>query len=258
MSQVPATSATTTALAISDPQAMSSLKEALGLEAFSPYNLPHIAVPRESTQFTVQTEEGEKYVPELCGVIIESKIIRSYWEKDYTGTGARPDCESDDGIRGVGTPGGECLNCPFNQYGTDNGGAGKACREHRVLFVLLDDQMIPSVISLPPTSIKEYQSYLMTLLTRANSAFKVRTSFRLERITTKSGQKIIQVKFRSVQKLSDEDIAAVRAYKEAMAPLISQYRAIEDRKVDVPNAMDAEAVPVADGDIVRDAANSPF
>lgn len=255
MSQVPA-AYIPPVLTISQPDAISVLTEMLSAEQFSVYNFPSVSVPRESIRFTVETEDGEKELTEITGVILEAKTSKAYWAKAYgSGTIGAPDCRSDNGKIGVGNPGGNCLICPWNQYGTAPGGDGKACKENRILFFLMDGDMIPTIITLPPTSIKPWMNFQMSLMKKANPSYGVRTKLTLEKVTNKSGKRYVQVNFQSIGKLGEEDLAAVRSYRRAMEGMFASYNAAapamnEGSAIDISAAQDAG--------IVCDSLSSPF
>jgi hypothetical protein len=63
-----------------------------------------------------------------------------------------------------------CAECPLNQWGSGNGGNGKACREFRDLAVLVVDPENPDahnepdapiyLLSVPPTSLKAFDGFV--------------------------------------------------------------------------------------------------
>ena len=63
-----------------------------------------------------------------------------------------------------------CNDCPLNQWGSGNGGSGKACREFRDLAVLVVDPDHPDAhneadapiyhLSVPPTSLKAFDAFV--------------------------------------------------------------------------------------------------
>lgn len=69
-----------------------------------------------------------------------------------------------------------CVDCPLNQWGSGNGGSGKACREFRDLAVLVVDAENPDahndpgaplyLLSVPPTSLKAFDG-IVPLIARA-------------------------------------------------------------------------------------------
>ena len=250
MSQVPSTYASPV-LAISEPSALASVTESFTAEQFSVYNLPKISVPRESVKFLLDTEDGEQAVAELRGVILDTKSRRAYWKAAYGSTaGASPDCQSNDCVTGIGNPGGACVACPWNQFGTASMGSGKACREKRVLFFLPEGAFVPSVIELPPSSIKPWQDFKLALMARGSNPSRVITSISLEKMG-KGGKTYISVNFKPAGKLGEADLQAIAAYRVALKPLLDSYN-ITDAPADA-----IEVAPSAPG-IVRDAANNPF
>lgn len=253
MSQLPATPVNAV-LAISEPTALASVTESFGAEQFSVYNLPKISVPRESVKFLLDTEDGEQAVSELRGVILDTKSRRAYWKSAYGSTaGSAPDCQSNDCTTGTGTPGGACISCPWNQFGTAGMGNGKACREKRVLFFLPEGAYVPSVIELPPSSIKPWQDFKLALMARGSNPSRVITSISLEKVS-KGGKTYVSVSFKPAGKLGEADMQAITAYRAALKPLLDSYNVS-----DAPAEADTYDVPPASAaGIVRDASNNPF
>lgn len=142
----------------------------LGGEGISFNDLERIQIPTGGgTSWTVTDDEGnEDEIKELEGIILTTKVIRSYWREAYTGGGTPPDCSSEDNIVGSGTPGGECKICPMNKFGTKNDGQGKgkACAERRLLFMVMEGSLLPTIISIPPTSLENAKKYLIGLSTK--------------------------------------------------------------------------------------------
>ena len=109
---------------------------------------------------------------ELRGVIVFKHKVRGYWNRNSDDT--IPECSSWDGRTGIVTDTNEqraCANCPMNAWGSgmDEAGnqtRGKACKEMRRLFVALDDYHLPIMLSLPPTSIKNFDNYISARITR--------------------------------------------------------------------------------------------
>lgn len=108
---------------------------------------------------------------EIKGVLVYNHKTRGYWPK---GGGKVPECSSLDGLAGTITETNEkrsCASCPFNQWGsaeTDDGSEskGKACKEMRRLFIDLEDYSLPLMLSLPPTSINEFDGYINARTTK--------------------------------------------------------------------------------------------
>ena len=96
------------------------------------------------------------------GVIVLQQTANAYWQDSDT-TGAPPDCSSDDGVTGYGTPGGLCAACPLNTFGSGEGGKGKACKNMKNLYILQDGSPMPLLLPLPPTSLKAFRQYANNL-----------------------------------------------------------------------------------------------
>jgi hypothetical protein len=96
------------------------------------------------------------------GIIVYQHSANSYWEHSDTNN-TPPDCYSMDGVRGKGDPGGVCADCPLNQFGSGEGGNGKACKNMKQLYVLRSGDIIPLQLSLPPTSLKAFREYMNNL-----------------------------------------------------------------------------------------------
>lgn len=142
-----------------------NLQEALEGADFKPIRLK---INREIQQFSDTSGELMK---ELKGVIVYNHKARGHWPK---GGGEIPECSSNDGNIGIVTETGEkreCAACPFNQWGSaenDDGSQsrGKACKEMRRLYIDLEKYSLPVILSLPPTSINEFDNYVSVMTTK--------------------------------------------------------------------------------------------
>ena len=121
-------------------------------------------------QFELPGEDPENpdYVQTLEGVILFNHSANSYWPagSEYDDN-TPPQCQSVDGKVGYGDPGGICEACDYNKFGSDPNGGGKACKNMRVLYLLRSGEMMPIQLSLPPTSIRPFTTFV-------NSAFLLR------------------------------------------------------------------------------------
>ena len=80
---------------------------------------------------------------------------------------------------------GPCSTCPNNQYGSAAEGAGKACSNNLWMYVLLDGEVLPSVIKASPAS-KGKKGRLITWLTLApNIAAKAGLGIKYQLIKVK-------------------------------------------------------------------------
>ena len=148
-----------------------AIQENLAGQNISARDLKKITVPAQGmTKWVVSDANGkEEYVDELEGIIVHLQTPRAYWSQPLDmSKRTPPDCSSQDGIKGVGEPGGDCNACPFNEWGsaTTGRGTGKACKEQRLLYVLFPEDFLPTVVQGPVTSIESLKKYFMDLSTR--------------------------------------------------------------------------------------------
>lgn len=108
-----------------------------------------------------EEEDDAETAQELIGVILDHGPVNAYWANKFAGGNEQPDCSSFDGKQGVDRITGEikdCATCPYNQFGSDN--AGKACKNVHRVYILREDNPVPLILSLPPTSLKYMRDYI--------------------------------------------------------------------------------------------------
>src|SRR5581483_3839785 len=148
----------------------------IGADGLSEFDLPRIRIPAGGgLQWVVPSLEGETSEAVIEGVIVLARDTRAYYAQPLGESGGNqpPDCSSSDAVTGVGEPGGNCLRCPFAQYGSARDGHGQACKQIKQLFVLRGSLLLPEVISLPPTSLKAAKQYLLKLTSQGFPYFSV-------------------------------------------------------------------------------------
>ena len=117
------------------------------------------------TAWQVPGINGIESVSELDGIILAYHDKRALWRDspEEGAPGAPPDCASDDAITGVGDPGGLCCDCPFAQYASAATGRGQACRLTRELIFVRQEDRIPFIVSVGPSSLKNCRKFLTRL-----------------------------------------------------------------------------------------------
>ena len=154
------------------------LQSNLGGEEISPNDLAMVKMPTGGgVHWAVPTAEGEESVPTITGVIVHIARTRAWWRSNET-TGDPPDCSSVDGLNGHGKPGGLCMGCPNNEWGTavndaGNPTKGKACGEKKLLFVIREGQILPTVVRVSTASlcvIKKWQLGITSIGVRPTCA----------------------------------------------------------------------------------------
>jgi hypothetical protein len=134
-------------------------------------------------------------MPSLEGIIAAWADRRAYWPRPVSeGAGSPPDCSSKDGLRGEGTPGGECARCPHAQFGSASSGRGQACRLTRELLFFLPDHFLPFVVIVPPSSHAEVARFIRRLPVPSYSAV-VRLALEQERSESRILYSVVRPQF---------------------------------------------------------------
>lgn len=196
------------------------LAENLGGESLSPSDLDKIKVPSGGgTMWDVPYVDGEKQVKDLDCVVVYSRMTRSFYATEFTGGSNPPDCYSPDCLHGIGVPGGECLTCPNADWESDpKGGKGKACKERRLMFLLLPGAQLPVVLRIPPSSLKKAKQYLLRLVSINVPMPCAITRMTLSKEKNDGGIAYSGINFAFVSKVSDPD--AFLAQARALRPML--------------------------------------
>lgn len=178
--------------------------------------LPKIIMPTgNSKEFTVeQQSEDEIQTKNLVGIILYQSAANAYWQESFgVGDAVVPDCASHDGI----TPSSQyddvqsetCASCRHNRFGSakDDAGnklPGKACRNvKRVVLLRPDDDSMPCILTVPPSSIKSFDEYMVFLRKKKRPYYTVATELSLETQTNKKGIKYPEIQFKTIGYIND-------------------------------------------------------
>jgi hypothetical protein len=221
------------------------IDENLTGQNFNVLNLPQIHVMPGGTQaFRVTTAGGEETPRELEGVVTASRTTRVFWRTPYGAGGAKrpPDCTSTDGFVGVGDPGGECVQCPWSQFGTaanpdGTPGAGQACKQVQQVLFLLPGSVLPHLLIVPPTSGKAWQQYTLSLLSEGSATWAATTKISVERAQAAGGSNYGRIVFRRGKRLDPQAQQIFHPYHTRMRDLLrpsvvdaSSYEILEDNE----------------------------
>lgn len=182
--------------------------------------------------FEVPGEDGEnpETAGELVGVILYHHPVNAYWSERFSGGNEQPDCSSMDGKQGVLRETGEimnCADCPHNKFGSD--GSGKACKNVHRVYLLREDNPVPLILSLPPTSLKYMRDYIgKRILLKGMRCYDAITKITLKKEKNSAGIAYSRAVFTFVGRLSEEQRAAVTK----MADVIKR----SDKNLDVEDA----------------------
>jgi hypothetical protein len=209
------------------------------------------------TMFEMPTEDGEtKQIKEFSAAILYHHQMRCYYKGEYTGANVPPDCGSYNGKYGTGIPGGECRNCDLNDYGSGKNGS-KACKDKRRLYVLLEGESFPMIISLPTSSIKAFSLYVQHVLTRRKKKLhEVVTRFSLKRVQNKGGIYYALAQFAVDRPLAHDERAQTSRLSEQIKAYCKEINIdndpytiadIEATPEDVIDEETGEVIPVLGG-----------
>lgn len=163
-----------------------------------------------STAFEIPDGDGEDttMVKEITGVILLHHPAYAYYTEKYAGGSNPPDCGSFDGVTGHGNPGGSCASCPNNVFGSGEG-QSKACKNRRMIYILMEGELFPMVLSLPTGSLKEFTKYLKRQLSKGRKLNQVVTRISLKKATSGSGIAYSQAVFTFDRVLTPEERTAM-------------------------------------------------
>lgn len=161
-------------------------------------------------------EETTNGVQAIEGVILASHLVNVRWGHDYGARedGERPACRSMDGKTGVELETGEthdCDACPYNQF-TEDGGR-KVCTNKRQLYIMREGDLLPMLLSLPPSSLKAYDNYrVLASLTLRTPMSALVTRITLKNKTSANGSEYSSPVFTAVSKLPVEEGKRMEAF----------------------------------------------
>ena len=217
--------------------ANSDLAEAIAEELDGLGNLPYDKVKIPSGgglafEIPGDDEDNPESSTELVGVILFHHAINGYWKEKFSGGNEKPDCSSFDGKTGMVSETGEvknCADCPFNQFGSDEDGRGKACKNLHRIYLLREDNPVPLIISLPPTSLKYMRDYIgKRILLKGMRCYDAITKITLKKEKNAGGIAYSRAVFTFAGKLKPEQAAEAKA----MADTIKQ----QDKDIDIENS----------------------
>jgi len=167
------------ALANRTPQELAAAKEINdlfgvdGIQIPVDAPLPTVKIMRESPQFEMPDGTYEK---SIRGHILYYTNANAFYAAAFgEGESVIPDCFSSNGIMPDGGEhmlAGPCKACPKNQFSSHADGVAKACSNTIRLYVLLDGDVLPSLIKAPPSSMSKKDSLMKWLTSAPNIAAK--------------------------------------------------------------------------------------
>ena len=198
--------------------ALEVLRQNAGDRGLTQFDLDKIKVPSgEGLTWSLPTLEGEKAVPDFNAIILSWYDARRYWHKAFgVGGNTPPDCRSDDGFTGIGEPGGSCVTCPYAEFGSAERGRGQACKQVRALFLMRQDEILPAVLLLPPTSLGDCKKFFLRLASRTIPYYGIITGFGLRRASNADGTDYARVELKMEARLSAEELTKLEEIRKQL------------------------------------------
>jgi len=185
-----------------------------------------------ATAWTIQGLDGEEILKEVAGIVVAWRDTRAYWSvpMEQSEGNMPPDCYSLDARTGTGKPGGDCHKCPLAQFGSDAGGPGQACKLVRQLFLIREENLLPEIVNLPPSSIKPARQYFLRLASKGVPCYSVITKIGLEK--TRNGQGIVysRATFASGGRLVPEQARRAKEYAAMIEPFLKAAPAVPSQQ----------------------------
>jgi hypothetical protein len=231
------------AIVFSSEQFKALILENLEGDLLSFSDLDKIKMPvGGSSSFVMASLSGEAEVKSFKGIILAQKTQRAYFEGEFTGEGTAPVCSSADGYRSCA--GKLCHTCQYAQFGTN--GKGQLCRLSKILFILQPENLLPAILSVPPSSLKGLKKYFLRLTSQRLPFNNVVTQFSTAKTQTPSGIKYSVLDFTLDSILNSEEALKIKSYADCLKPLLKGSESSEG--VIEHNPAPAEIIP-ADQDI---------
>lgn len=180
-------------------------------------SMPTLKIPSGGgLAFTLPNDEADvaKYVDV---VIVDRFPVNVFWEGSFEGGNNPPDCVANDGVCGVGYPGGPCAACPNNAFGSADKGAGKACKNVVRAYILPSGgALLPWKLDVPPTSIKEFKKYVSGVVMGGKHPYGVVTRIGLEKKKSGDGIDYSALTFKTITPLPAEQVAMSKNYVQGV------------------------------------------
>mgnify|MGYP000855393548 CR=1 FL=1 len=218
------------------------LDQNLGGAEIRTWDFPRYTIPSGGGTSWQPAQQGQEERKEITGVVIGSRPIRGYYIEKYgSGDKGPPDCASLDCISGFGilAEGEEpkarnCLGCPKAQFGSDvkedgTEGRGQACGQNVLLFVLEPDAILPTVVKLPPTSLKPWKLYGINLMSARLAVSRVVTKLTLRRTQNADSVSYSEVVPTAVAQLSPDTVGLIDGMIRMLRSVVVDNREVAQK-----------------------------
>jgi hypothetical protein len=201
--------------------------------------------------------DGEKLIvaENVVGVIVDHYRVNAYWPNKFSGGNNPPVCSSLDGVTGISTVedanlGGPCVKCPMNQWGTardkeGNPTRGKACKNIHRVYIARPGEFLPDLMPMPPTSLKNFDTYMQRLASKGKPFYSVITSVGLTADKNTTGTPYSKATFTRVSDFTADQTKRIREYVLKFRPAMRALT-IEAEDYDTSEADQEPAVKPLD------------
>lgn len=178
-------------------------------------------------------------IKEFSAVILYHHPMYVFYSSRFNGSNNPPDCLSIDGITGVGVPGGKCIKCHKNKFGSGENGS-KACKNKHQMYLLRENEIFPVILSLPTSSNREFSRYIKRLLSRGKKSDSVVTKFSLKKAVNKTGISYSQVQFSMERELENTEIELTKNYSEQVKSYARSKANLQEVDITTGEIIDSE------------------
>lgn len=222
------------AYAFMDLQSLEAVRENLGNQPMTAGDFERIKFPSSGSLFWQVTDLAGELTPvkAIIGIVLHHKVSRVYWASEYSGEKIPPDCSSQDGIEGRGTPGGLCMTCPYSAWESDpKGGGGQACKQVGINVVAIPGEVLPVIVPVPPTSLRPVKKFMLGLSSKKLKYSECIISFGLEATQNKAGMKYSIIKPTLIAVLPDEAKDQIKRYKKQFSDAFTKVEVTREETV---------------------------
>ena len=115
----------------------------------------------------------------------------------------------------------DCAKCPLAAWeSAGDGGRGQACKSMRRLLVIVKGWSMPAVLTLPPTSVKVWDTFASGLRQRGQAYFGRWVTVGMDKATNKDGTDYAVISIKTGAELNAGEAAEVMTIRTAYAELV--------------------------------------
>jgi hypothetical protein len=192
---------------------------------------------------------------ELVGVVVDDHFMSTLWLDDFAGDNTPPDAtwfevspnqvvaQINERARTAGAKT-DLNEDPFNAWGSGTGGRGKKAKQMYRLYVLRDGDILPIMLTVPPSSIKAWTDFKRYILGKQKLVPQVSIRMGLKKVQKDGVPAFSQITFSIDRELAEDESAEMLAKR-------AEFRVITRRP---PGMRDDKqgpiAPPIGDDDVI--------